>query len=433
MDTTSPAPTKSPKPTTSRLMSVDALRGFDMMWIVGAGSLVGALQGMSQNVVTSTLAHQLEHAEWAGFRFYDCIFPLFVFLMGVSIVFSLSKAIEQGTRGDAFKRLTRRFPLMFAVALFYSGGFRELWPDIRLLGVLNRIALCYLAGSLLFLFLKPRALIAVAAGLLLGYWAIMALVPIRDIRLDKESLAQLATSQGKTDLAATIRQAGNPSSVKDSPVMAFAREAYDATTARVTGRFEPGYNLSNHTDFLYLPGKKWDNFYDPEGFLSTIPAVVTCLLGIFCGLLLRDTGRAEQQKVWLLFGGGAAAIALGWIWGIQFPVIKKIWTSSYVLVAGGWSAILLGVFHQVVEVWQWQRWCQPFVWIGTNSITIYLVSNMLGGFGKLASRLVGGDVKVFLDSHVARGLGDLAIALVGLTMVFWFCGFLHKRKVFIRL
>lgn len=414
-------------------MSVDALRGFDMMWIVGAGSLVDALNRMSQNAVTGTLAHQLEHAEWAGFRFYDCIFPLFVFLMGVSIVFSLSKAIEQGTRTAAFRRLAQRFLLMFAVALFYSGGFRELWPDMRLLGVLNRIALCYLGGSLLFLYFRPKALVGIAAGLLLGYWALVALVPMRDIRLDKESLAQLAITQGKPELAEVIRKPVNPSTIKDSPVMAFAHSAYDATTARVTGKYEPGYNVVNHFDFNYLPGKKWDNFYDPEGYLSTIPAIVTCLLGVFVGLLLRQAGISDQRKALLLVACGLAAVAIGWIWNLWFPVIKKIWTSSYVLVAGGWSAMLLGLFHYLVEVKQYRRWCQPFVWIGTNSITIYLVSNMLGGFNKLSVRLVGGDVKAFLDSHVATGLGDLSVALVGLGLVFWFCGFLHRNRIFIRL
>ena len=242
-------------PTSTRLMSLDALRGFDMMWIVGAGSLVGALQRMSQNVVTTTLATQLEHVSWEGFRFYDCIFPLFVFLMGVSIVFSLSKAIANGTRADALARLLRRFVLMFAVALFYSGGFRDLWPDMRVLGVLNRIALCYLFGSLLFLFCKPRVLAGVAVGLLLGYWAIIGLMPIRDIRLDKESLAQLAADQGKPELAETIRKSGNPSTTKSDPMMAFAQEAFNAKHNFVTGKFEPGYNVANHLDFQYLPGK----------------------------------------------------------------------------------------------------------------------------------------------------------------------------------
>ena len=144
--------------TSPRLLSVDALRGFDMFWIIGAGSLVTALNRMSQNRVTGFLANQLEHAEWQGFRFYDLIFPLFVFLVGVSIVFSLTKLIDQAGRAEALKRVIRRAVLLFIVAIFYSGGFTNPWPDMRLMGVLNRIALAYLFAGLLFCFFKPRAL-----------------------------------------------------------------------------------------------------------------------------------------------------------------------------------------------------------------------------------------------------------------------------------
>ena len=120
-------------------MSVDALRGFDMFWIIGADSLVYALNRMSQTRPTSFLANQLDHAEWEGFHFYDLIFPLFVFIVGVSLVFSLTKTIQQAGRGEALKRVFRRSILLFAVALFYSGGFTSPWPDMRLMGVLNRI------------------------------------------------------------------------------------------------------------------------------------------------------------------------------------------------------------------------------------------------------------------------------------------------------
>jgi len=114
-------------------------------------------------------------------------------------------------------------------------------------------------------------------------------------------------------------------------------------------------------------------------------------------------------------------------------VIKKIWTSSYVLVAGGYSAILLGVFYLIVDVWQARAWCQPFVWMGMNSITIYLTKNIIGGgFDKLAGRFAGGDVKAFFDSHVAKGFGEMMISAVGLLLAFWFVHFLYRRKLFLR-
>src|SRR6266850_2385674 len=137
-----------------RLMSVDALRGFDMFWIIGADALVQALNAMSQTAPTRFLAYELDHAEWEGFRFYDLIFPLFVFIVGVSLVFSLGRTMAESGRGEALQRIVRRSVLLFAIAILYSGGFSREWPDIRLLGVLNRIALCYFFTGLCFCFFK---------------------------------------------------------------------------------------------------------------------------------------------------------------------------------------------------------------------------------------------------------------------------------------
>jgi predicted acyltransferase len=418
-----------------RLMSVDALRGFDMFWIIGAGAIVSALNKMSQTAPIRFFANQLEHADWEGFRFYDLIFPLFVFLVGVSLVFSLSKLIDQGGRSEALKRVFRRSILLFIVALFYSGGFTNPWPDMRLLGVLNRIALAYGFAGLLFCFFKPRALACICAGLLIGYWALMTFVPIRDIQLTRENIAQLAEKAGDTETATYLltKDSVNPSTVKNSPVWTATQKLFYGTTARVTGKYGKGYNLSDHTDFQYLPGKKWDTFFDPEGYLSTIPAIATCLLGVFAGFLLKNPSAQDRQKVVYLASFGVGAVVLGWLWHLQFPVIKKIWTSSYVLVAGGYSALLLAAFYQVVDVWKYQKWCQPFVWIGMNSITIYLASNMIGGFSKLATRIAGGDVRSFFEKNIGKGVGDLIVAIVGLLLVFWFVHFLYRKKIFLRL
>jgi predicted acyltransferase len=414
-------------------MSVDALRGFDMFWIIGADALVYALNKMSQTRPTSFLATQLEHAEWEGFHFYDPIFPLFIFIVGVSLVFSLTKTIAQAGRAEALRRVLRRSVLLFALGIFYSGGLTNPWPDVRLMGVLNRIALAYFFAGLLFCFFKPRALAAICLGILAGYWALMTLTPVRDIQLTKSALAQHAERAGDAQTAALFKEQGNPSAEKSSLAWAAAERMFYATTNRVSGRFDKGLNLANHLDFEYLPGRKYDVFFDPEGYLSTIPAVATCLLGVFAGLLLRGRALPEGQKVVWLIAFGLASVALGWLWSVQFPVIKKIWTSSYVLVAGGYSAILLGVFYLIVDVWQARAWCQPFVWMGMNSITIYVASNILGGFRRLAPRIVGGDIRVFLDDHVAKGFGEMMISIVGLLLAFWVVRFLYQRKIFLRL
>ena len=400
-------------PATRRLESVDALRGFDMFWIVGAGSLVGALGKMSESGVGSFLTTQLTHADWEGLRFYDLIFPLFLFIVGVSLVFSLSKEVARDGRPAALKRLFRRSAALFLIGIFYSGGFKNEWPDIRLLGVLQRLALGYFFGGLLFLFVREtRRLAGVGVGLLILYWGLMTFVPIRDLQLEEEAMEMY--SEGRTGTVA---------------------EWFAAETDRVAGKYEKGLNLANHLDFQLLPGKKWDTYWDPEGLLSTMPAIVTCLLGIFAGLILRSEGADDLAKVRRLLYWGAGCLALGYLWGLQFPIIKKIWTSSFVLAAGGWSFLLLAAFHFIIEVKGHRRWCRPFVWVGMNSITIYLANNLIGypGFQKIAERFVGGDVKNFFNGSVAAGMGDLLIAVVGLGLSVLFCWYLHRRRIFLRL
>ena len=393
----------------ARLLSLDALRGFDMFWIVGAEGLVMALEQMGHNGVVKFLAQQLTHKDWAGFAFYDLIFPLFVFMMGVSTVFSLSKTLQREGRSAAVGRAVRRFALLFLLGIFYYGGFANEWPKIRLLGVLQRIALAYLFAGLLFCFFDWKAMAGIAAGLLLGYWALLTFIPIRDIQLDGEALQKLSGQAGTTNTAAL----------------------FYGTTRYVTGGYEPGKNLANHLDFQYLPGRKHDVYYDPEGLLSTLPAVATALLGVFCGMLLQSGRVSDQQKVVRLLVAGVLSVVMGFLWGLQFPVVKKLWSSSFVLVAGGYSMLLLAVFYQLVDVWKYQTWCQPFVWIGMNPITIYMAENVLS-MDRMAERFAGGSLKRYLNTHLARGTGDLLVAIISLGITFLICRFLYKRKLFLR-
>ncbi len=421
----------TPQSRPQRLMSLDALRGFDMFWIIGADALVHALErianGGSDTVPPDApfsfarfLAYQLTHADWVGFHFYDLIFPLFVFMVGVSTVFSLRRLLETHGRAEAIKRVIRRGLLLYVVGILYSGGISDGWANIRWAGVLNRIAFCYLCTGLIFLFCNLRVMIGICVALLLGYWAMMSFVPIRNIQLEKANMARLAKEKGTDD----------------------PHRLFNETTERVTAKYDHGLNVANHFDFQYLPGRKYDTYFDPEGYLSNLPAIVTCLFGVFAGLLLLSGNYNDHRKVGYLFAAGLIAVGLGWAWHfgfgtrtapIAFPVIKKIWTSSYVLVAGGYSALLLAAFYAVVDMWKWKGWCQPFVWIGMNPITIYLTSNIIGGFRVPAKRFVGGNVKTFFDDHVAKGSGDMVIAIVGLLLAFWFARFLYKRKIFLRL
>jgi predicted acyltransferase len=380
-----------------------------MFWILGGEGLFHALDRMGGGPITAALAEQFTHKEWSGFAFYDMIFPLFVFIVGVSLVFSLTKSLQQESMRATHNKIARRFLILFALALLYSGGFAANWPNIRLMGVLNRIALCYLFASLIFCHFRWKAIAGICTGLLVVYWALMTFVPFPDVR-PVDSTGQILSAK----LTATRVDQLN----------------FDGTR-QLRGVFEPGVNLAHYLDQRFLPGKKWDGTWDPEGLLCTIPAVATCLLGVLAGLLLHTKALPDGRKVQILLFGGALMVAAGFLWGLQFPVIKKIWTSSYVLVAGGYSAILLGLFYQVIEIWKVQAWTRIFIWIGANAITLYLANNIID-FHKLAARFVGGDVKHLLDTQVTTGFGELVVVAVGVGLAILLARFLYERKIFLR-
>lgn len=364
----------------ARLLSLDALRGFDMMWIVGADALGGSLARLHGGAPARLAAAQLEHVPWAGLHCEDVIFPLFVFMVGVAIPYSLDKLVGAGGRREALTRVARRTLLLYVLGLFYYGGFATVLDQIRLLGVLQRIALCYGGASVLYLYVRPRALVGVLVALLVGYWALLTFVPVPGFG---------------------------------------------------AGGFAEGHNLTNWIDAHCLPLRKWDGDHDPEGILSTLPAIATCLLGMFAGRWLRDPGRDERTRVRLLVLTGVALLAAGYAWGLQFPLIKKIWTSSFVLVTGGWSMLLLGAFYQVADVWKIQRWAQPFAWVGSNALVIYLVSNVVD-FSALSARFAGGAIAAALDG-LWSGFGGLVLALVSIVLCFALCRFLYQRRIFLRL
>lgn len=388
-----------------RLTSLDALRGFDMFWIAGGSYIVGALNKLSDNPVFAFLKSQLSHVDWDGFRFYDLIFPLFVFMTGVSLTFSLTKSIARDGKAAALRRIYQRGILLFLLGIFYSGGFTNEWPGIRVLGVLQRIALAYMGAGTLFVFIKPRWHLGLFLSVLIGYWGILEFVPIRNIRLEPTAIAALQQSTGKSD----------------------ARQLFEATTETTRGHYEKGFNVSNHFDYQYLPGRLYDTYWDPEGMLSTLPAIGTCLLGVLAGSLLMRPDRSPGSKTAMLLIWGLVSVVVGFAASLHMPVIKKIWTSTFVLVAGGYSLMLLGTFYHVVDVLKWRNWCQPFIWIGTNSITIYFAAQLVR-FPRVAERLVGGTIK----SHLGA-MGEVLVGVTTITLLFLFARALYRRKLFLRL
>jgi predicted acyltransferase len=360
-----------------RVMSIDALRGMDMFFIVGMEEVFEALSEMFP--MAPTLNDRLQHAPWAGFHFYDLIFPLFAFIIGVSLVFSLSKSVTTVGKAGTSVKILKRSMILFTLGILTYGGIADGIEHVRLLGVLQRLALCFCAAGLAFVWMSPRKLVVFTVSLLVGYWAMLVFIPVPGFG---------------------------------------------------AGDFAEGHNLTNWIDRMYLPFRKWDGDHDPEGLLSTLPAIASSLFGVFAGLLLKDPAVEPARKVRLLVLWGAVGVVAGILWHLQFPIIKKIWSSSFVLLAAGLSSLLLALFYHVIDIKNLRDWCRPFVWIGMNAITIYLIAHFVK-LEAIAKCVVGGEIHSTLET-VHHGLGALVTALLALSFSFLICRFLFRRKIFLR-
>jgi predicted acyltransferase len=295
------------------------------------------------------------------------------------LVFSLSKALAVDGRLGTSRKILKRSLILFILGILYYEGIARGFQHVRLLGVLQRLALCYCAAGLAFVWLSPRKLVALTVALLVGYWVLLVFIPVPGFG---------------------------------------------------PGDFAEGHNLTNWIDKMYLPLRKWDRDHDPEGLLSTLPAIATSLLGTFAGLLLKSPSVEPGRKVRLLVMWGCVGVAAGLLWHLQFPIIKKLWTSSFVLFTAGLSSLLLALFYHVIDIKNHRDWCRPFVWIGMNAITIYLVARFVK-LDDIAKCFVGGEIQFWLEK-VHPGLGALVIALLALSFSFLICRFLFQRRIFLR-
>lgn len=365
-----------------------------MFFIVGMEEVFEALSKMFP--MSPTLNDRLQHAPWAGFHFYDLIFPLFAFIIGTSLVFSLSKSVATEGKAATTGKVLKRSLILFILGILYYEGIGGGIQHIRILGVLQRLALCYCGAGLAFVWLTaqsgtdqakvgrgvptaPTRLITLTVSLLVGYWAMLTFIPVPGFG---------------------------------------------------AGDFVEGHNLTNWLDKMYLPLRKWDGDHDPEGLLSTLPAIASSLLGVLAGLLLKNQSVEPARKFRLLLMWGCAGIIVGLLWHLQFPIIKKIWTSSFVLFTAGLSSLLLALFYYIVDIKNHRDWCRPFVWIGMNSITIYLIAHVVK-LEDVAKCFTGGEIHSGLE-NMHQGLGNLVTALLALCFSFLICRFLYQRKIFLR-
>jgi predicted acyltransferase len=359
-----------------RLASIDALRGFDMFWLMQEDpGLLLAVAATLHLPFQAVLRKQLDHTPWVGFTFWDLIAPLFLFVIGLALPFALQSRLRRGeSRKTILFHILRRTALLIVLGLIYNGILQLNFADFRYTGVLQRIALSYVFAAIITLMTGLRGQIAWTVALLVGYWAIMALIP----------------------------------------VPGFGRNVFT-----VQG------NLEGYIDRLFLPGKFCCYVYgDNEGYLSTIPSVATVMLGVLCTHILQAK-RSERFKVLALVGGGVGSLALGLAWGTVFPIITRLWTSSYTLYSNGWCMLLFALFYWIIDVKGYRKWAFFFKVIGLNALTIYLLQELFD-FKYIADIFAAG---------LARHSGIYGVLVLGIAIVaskWLFLYFLYLRKIFLK-
>ena len=367
-----------------RLLSLDAFRGITI-----AGMLLVNNPGN-----WSTIYDPLEHAPWHGWTPTDLIFPFFLFIVGVSMTLSLSKLSERGaSRKELLIKTTERAALIFLVGLALH-SFPWIGYDfstIRIPGVLQRIAIAYLGASVIYLFIRTTQMRVVAVAVLLfGYWALQTLVPV---------------------------------------------------PGGMTGVLRPGLDLGAYIDravfteaHLWKSAKTWD----PEGLLSSFPAMGTVLLGAFAGEWLTSE-RSTHERIAGLFIGGFIGMMLGAMWGWSFPINKSLWTSSYVVFTAGIAAQTLGLCYWLIDVQGYQRWAKPFVVFGTNALAAFFLS---GIFARVLTMIkVGADdvplktliYKNFFLSWLAPINASLFFAIAFVTLWLGIMWIFYRNRIFIKL
>ena len=366
-----------------RLMSIDALRGLDMICLLGGHRILFAVANDApEGSLLHSLKQQFTHVKWEGFHFWDFIFPLFLFLIGMAVPLSINKRLACGdTQGRVFRHALVRLWWMIFFGWWINGKLLAWDPQQMQLSysVLMMLGFGYLIAVALVLYTTLRTQIVVTAGILIGYWALQMFVPV---------------------------------------------------PGHVMGRFEEGAIFS---DWVYdrsigLLGKPWSSPHGRGWPITLWTHGATAMLGVFASGILKAR-MTEAKKVQRLLLLGCACVAAGWLWSSHFPIVKNRWTSSYALWCGGLSYLLIALFYWVIDVKGWRKWAGLFVAIGNNSILAYLTESLfMGVFAALATVLFGG-LKLWMGTYW-HGVW-MAAATAALAWLLFL--YLHRRKLYLRL
>ncbi|MBF4472402.1 acyltransferase family protein [Flavobacterium sp. HJJ] len=376
--------------TNGRLVSLDALRGFVMFWIMSGEHIAHALAKAAPIPVFVWMSSQLHHTDWNGITFYDMIFPVFLFVAGVSMPFSFEKKmcvagvntpmeLPAEEKRKIYLTMVKRTCKLLLLGFIVNGLLKfDGYSQTRFASVLGRIGLAWFFAGIIYLNFDIKKQVLWLVGILVGYYAVMKLVPVPNFG------AGILTPEG---------------------------------------------SFSSYIDQLFLPGRLHSKVYDPEGLFSTIPAVATALLGVFLGTFLKSRANefSTNKTVLIMIAAAAALIALGLVWDYSFPINKRLWTSSFVCFVGGFSILFFTFFYLIIDVLGFRKWAFPLLLIGSNSILIYMASEGLVNFGHTADFVFGGLIK-FSPIVWQPVFTAMSVTLIQFILLY----FLYKRKWFFK-
>lgn len=358
-----------------RLLSLDALRGFDMLWISGGGYLATVLAEQSDARWMKAIGEQMEHVPWEGFHFFDLIFPLFMFISGIAIPFALVSKLERKVPKDQLaKKALKRAIILIILGLIYNGVFTNGFENPRLATVLGQIGIAYFFASIINIYSKSfKQILYWLGGILAGIAILQLLVPVPGFG---------------------------------------------------AGVLTPEGSINGYIDQMLLPGRLYGGTFDPEGLLCIVSAITVTLMGSIAGHFLRDKKTSEQQKIKTLSITGVSAIALALVLSTFYPIIKACWTVPFNLLTAGISFLLITLFYWIIDVKGWKKWSFFFRVIGMNSIFIYLLYALVD---------VGRTSRYFFGWTVLWGDFGQIVSIIGSIMLVWaLLYYMYKKNIFLR-
>jgi len=378
------------KNTNGRLVSLDALRGFVMFWIMSGEHIVHALAKAAPIPVFIWMSSQLHHAEWNGITFYDMIFPVFLFVAGISMPYSFEKKLEAAAvktprelpsaeKQKIYLSMLRRTCILIVLGFVVNGLLRfDGFENTRFASVLGRIGLAWFFAGIIYLNFDLKKQVFWFIGILIGYYAAMKWIPVPDFGVG------VLTKEG---------------------------------------------SLEGYIDRMLLPGRLHSKVYDPEGLLSTIPAVATALLGVFLGTFLRAKSFLSiRMKLLLMALAAIILIVIGLLWNYNFPINKHLWTSSFVCFVGGFSILFFIFFYVIIDLFGFYKWTFPLILIGSNSILIYIAAEGLIDFKHTADYVFGGLIE-FFPFIWQPFFTAVSVTFIQLILLY----FLYKKKWFLKI